>query len=66
MVLMYFIKGVLPWQGLAAKTKEEKYEQIKIKKAVTSVEELCRGCPKEFQHFLQYSRKLKFEEKPDY
>ena len=37
---MYFIRGSLPWQGLPAKTKEEKYEQIKIKKAVTSIEDL--------------------------
>ena len=65
-VLMYFIRGSLPWQGLPAKTKEEKYEQIKIKKAVTSIEDLCSGYPKEFQHFLNYTRKLKFEEKPDY
>ena len=33
---------------------------------VTSVEDLCKGYPKEFQHFLNYTRKLKFEEKPDY
>jgi len=65
-VLMYFIKGGLPWQGLPAKTKEEKYEQIKIKKAVTSIEDLCAGFPKEFGQFLNYSRKLKFDEKPDY
>jgi hypothetical protein len=45
---MYFIRGSLPWQGLPAKTKEEKYEQIKIKKAVTSIEDLCSGYPKEF------------------
>ena len=66
MVLMYFIKGGLPWQGLPAKTKEEKYEQIKVKKAVTSIEDLTNGFPKEFKHFLNYSRKLKFEERPDY
>ena len=63
---MYFIRGSLPWQGLPAKTKEEKYEQIKIKKAVTSIEELTQGYPKEMGQFLNYSRKLKFEEKPDY
>eukprot|EP00347_Sterkiella_histriomuscorum_P003032 403365855 len=65
-VLMYFLRGNLPWQGLPAKTKEEKYEQIKIKKAVTSIEDLTAGYPKEFQQYLNYSRKLKFEEKPDY
>ena len=63
---MYFIRGGLPWQGLPAKTKEEKYEQIKVKKAVTSVEELTSGFPREFRHFLNYSRRLKFEERPDY
>jgi hypothetical protein len=65
-VLMYFIRGNLPWQGLPAKTKEEKYEQIKIKKAVTSIEDLTQGFPKELTTFLNYTRKLKFEEKPDY
>ena len=66
MVLMYLIRGNLPWQGLPAKNKEEKYEQIKIKKAVTSIEDLTRNFPKEFRHFLNYARKLKFEERPDY
>ncbi len=63
---MYFIRGQLPWQGLPAKTKEEKYEQIKIKKAVTSIEDLTSGFPREFASYLNYCRKLKFEEKPDY
>lgn len=37
-----------------------------MKKANTSFEELTKGFPKEFLYFLTYSRKLKFEEKPDY
>lgn len=63
---MYFLRGSLPWQGLPAKTKDDKYEQIKIKKAVTSIEDLCRGFPKEFCQYMNYARKLKFEERPDY
>jgi hypothetical protein len=27
---------------------------------------LCKGFPEEFATFFNYSRKLKFEEKPDY
>jgi len=30
-MLFYFIRGVLPWSGLAAKTQEEKYRKIKKK-----------------------------------
>jgi hypothetical protein len=56
----------LPWQGLPAKTKDEKYQQIKVKKATTTIEDLTASYPKVFRHFLQYSRKLQFEERPDY
>jgi hypothetical protein len=33
---------------------------------VTSVEDLTQGYPKELCQLLNYSRKLKFEERPDY
>lgn len=44
---MYFNRGSLPWQGLRAATKRQKYEIISEKKMSTSVEELCRGYPGE-------------------
>lgn len=65
-VLMYFNRGSLPWQGLRAQTKKEKYEIIKEKKVTTSVESLCKGFPQEFADYLEYCHKLKFDEKPDY
>ena len=30
-VLMYFNRGTLPWQGLKAATKKQKYEKISEK-----------------------------------
>lgn len=62
---MYFNRGSLPWQGLPAKTKKEKYEKIKDKKVSTTIEQLCKGYPEEFQTYLNYCRGLKFEDKPD-
>lgn len=65
-VLMYFNRGSLPWQGLKAATKRQKYERISEKKMSTPIEDLCKGYPGEFPTFLLYSRSLRFEEKPDY
>ena len=42
-VLMYFNLGTLPWQGLRAGTKRQKYEKISEKKMSTSIEQLCRS-----------------------
>ncbi|KAG6537347.1 hypothetical protein ZIOFF_002436 [Zingiber officinale] len=37
-VLMYFLRGSLPWQGLKAGTKEQKYDKISEKKMLTPIE----------------------------
>ncbi|XP_066581781.1 casein kinase I [Prorops nasuta] len=65
-VLMYFNRGSLPWQGLKAATKKQKYEKISEKKMSTPVEVLCKGYPAEFAMYLNYTRGLRFEENPDY
>lgn len=44
-VLMYFNLGSLPWQGLKAATKRQKYERISEKKMSTPIEVLCKGYP---------------------
>ena len=51
-VAMYFLRGKLPWQGLKAINQKNKYEQIKEKKLVTSVEVLCKGYPVEFVKYF--------------
>ncbi|RLN24782.1 casein kinase I [Panicum miliaceum] len=65
-VLMYFLKGSLPWQGLKAGTKKQKYEKISERKIATSVDALCRGYPTEFASYFHYCRSLRFEDTPDY
>lgn len=64
-VLMYFNTGGLPWQGLQAKSKQEKYEQIMHTKMSTTPDGFCSRFP-EFNAYLTYCRSLRFEEKPDY
>merc|ERR1711937_1132483 len=65
-VLMYFNRGQLPWQGLKANTKKEKYNKIAEKKMSTPVEILCKHFPTEFATYLNYCRALRFDDKPDY
>jgi len=68
-ILVYFLKGSLPWQGLQAHAKmnkEDKYQLILKKKMATTIEALSRGCPQELADYLNYCRKLRFDEKPDY
>lgn len=65
-VLLYFLRGTLPWQGLKVKKNEDKYKKIYEKKKATSPNELCAGFPPEFCEFVTYTRSLKFEEEPNY
>eukprot|EP00250_Pteridium_aquilinum_P013039 c21093_g1_i3 orf=401-1252(-) len=63
---MYFLRGSLPWQGLKADTKKQKYERISEKKMTTSIEALCRSYPNEFSSYFHYCRSLRFDDRPDY
>lgn len=65
-VFMYFLRGSLPWQGLKAATKRQKYERISEKKMSTPIEELCKSFPAEFATYLNICRSLRFDDKPDY
>lgn len=51
-VLIYFLKGSLPWQGLKAKNAQKKYQLILEKKQQVSVSQLCQGCPLPFAEFV--------------
>ena len=59
-VLLYFLKGSLPWQGLPGRSKAEKYANIKKKKKEVKVDELCKDQPEEFKEFMHYCKGLAF------
>jgi len=65
-MLIYFLRGSLPWSGLEAKTKQEKFNKIKEKKERVPLEELCSGYPDAFMRNLQIARNLEFTARPDY
>lgn len=65
-VLLYFLRGSLPWQGLKVDKKEDRYKKIYEKKKSTSPEELCQNYPQEFSQYITYCRNLAFEQEPDY
>ncbi len=49
-VLMYFNRTSLPWQGLKAATKKQKYEKISEKKLSTPIEVLCKVRERDKDH----------------
>lgn len=65
-VLLYFLLGFLPWQGIKATNKEKKYKKILKRKLNIVLEQVCSEYPDEFCFYFQYVKSLKFNENPDY
>jgi len=65
-MLLYFIRGSLPWQGIQANSPKEKTDKIMQCKVSTPVASLCQGFPGEFATYLKTCRNLPFDAEPDY
>lgn len=65
-MLIYFIKGVLPWQGIRKEKDVDHLENIGEVKLCTNLDKLCKDIPQCFKDYVNHCRKLKFEERPDY
>jgi len=65
-VLAYLYKGGLPWMGMHAKTKEEKYAKILNYKKNTETEKLLKHGPNELIEYINYCKQMEYEQDPDY
>ena len=65
-LLIYFLKGELPWQGLGFDNKFEKDQMIMNCKLKIHSEELCSELPLEIYNIFEYIRNLDFYDDPDY
>lgn len=65
-VLMYFLRGSLPWQGLNPDPRDERYPMILERKQATCPDILCESYPNEFREYFAHCSALGFEDRPDY
>ncbi|KAK5562280.1 hypothetical protein LTR43_012112, partial [Exophiala xenobiotica] len=64
-MLVYFMRGRLPWQGNKTK-RDAKYLLVLEKKQATSASELCVDLPPPFEKYVHYVHNLHDEDLPDY
>ena len=65
-MLVYFIKGGLPWQKLKKQPNVKQIDLIGQKKLGTSSKTLCEGLPSCFETYLEYCKQLNFTDEPEY
>ena len=65
-MLLYFLRGSLPWQGLRIRDQTQREKLILEKKKMISSKELCKDLPNEFALYFDHVRSLGFGETPAY
>jgi len=66
--LIFLLNDNLPWMKFENSNINKRQKCLKIyniKKSI-SAEKLCKGLPNEFTEYINYTRKLEFEEDPNY
>lgn len=73
LMLIYFMKGSLPWFGLDARVANDgkdanlfKERLIVERKTQITPKELCKDLPVDIENYVKYVRKLSYKQRPDY
>jgi serine/threonine protein kinase len=64
-VLLYFMRGGLPWQNVNCSRRKRRKVIGDAKKSYT-LEELCQGLPPEFKEYMETVRSLQYDTEPPY
>lgn len=65
-MLVYFIKGILPWQGIKKQKGIDHLKMIGDKKMCVPLDVLCEGVPSSIKKYIRYCKNLTFDETPNY
>lgn len=65
-VLVYLYTSSLPWIDMPCDSDDRQYQDIMHLKESVPTRELCEWCPEEFCEFIEYSKDLEFDQRPDY
>ena len=68
-LLLYFLIGKLPWQGIQIQSKSEKYAEIGRLKKAAQLDYLLKPFGEDclvLYRYFEYVKALKFEEEPNY
>lgn len=65
-VLLYAVRGNLPWQTIRDEDRRQKWSKVYEMKRNTRIEDLCENLPAVFVTYMERVRQLNFEERPDY
>jgi len=64
-VLIYFLKGRLPWQGLKKKDNKSQMQGI-LDAKIKSRKTLCDDLPRELRDYMEYCWDLRIDDSPNY
>ena len=65
-VIIYLIKGQLPWQNIPLDKNSARYSSVGRIKSNHSHEKLCESLPLNFVRYMDYVRGLEFEQHADF
>ena len=65
-VIIYLLKGSLPWQCIKYTTPEDKIQKISHLKQIISPRDLCNHLPNKLLEMIDYCYDLSYDEEPNY